>query len=242
MTKIRNKSVVGYTQLFLSTLSIILLGCTPLAVVYAEGGISGSGSGSTSTSYSTGSDSTSSATSTSTTAEKPEISSTDKPEIKSADVKKQDSKDVESETEKKDDIEKDNSCKKHQEVVSNIMSRIADRGEKQLAVFDAIATRTEAFYTEKGKTLANYSELLSVVTANRAVAVSALATVKADKASFTCTQGKGKGIASAFKTDLQTEITALKDYRTAVKNLVVGVKSVESTENKVAPTTTGGQQ
>ncbi len=36
-----------------------------------------------------------------------------------------------------------------------------------------------------------------------------------------------KGVISSFKESLKAEITALKEYKTAIKNLIVGVKSVQ---------------
>lgn len=133
-------------------------------------------------------------------------------------------------------------CENRQKAITNIMYRLADRGQKQLDVFSTIAERTEKFYADKGKTLSNYDTLVADVNANKIVAQAAVDAVKANSITFKCDGTDPKGVAASFKEALKTEIEALKAYKTSVKNLIVGVKSVQgsttSTENK----TTGGNQ
>jgi len=133
-------------------------------------------------------------------------------------------------------------CQKREKAINNIMVRRAERAVKQIDVFKKIAERTEKFYTEKGKTLSNYSALVADVNAKKAAAQAAVDAVKANSITFKCDGTDPKGAAQLFKDSLKAEIAALKDYKTAVKNLIVGVKSVNgkatSTENK----TEGGQQ
>ena len=118
-------------------------------------------------------------------------------------------------------------CQNREKAINNIMTRIASRGQKQLDLFSTIATRAETFYASKGKTLSNYDALVADVTAKKAAAQTTVDTIKSDSVSFKCDGTDPKGAAESFKTQLKSEISALKDYRTAVKNLVVGVKSVQ---------------
>ena len=122
-------------------------------------------------------------------------------------------------------------CQNRETKIDGIMGRIGDRGQKQLDLFTTIATRVETFYTKSGKTLDNYDTLIAAVNTAKDSAQTAVDQVKADKANFKCDGTDPSGAASSFKTDLQTEITALKNYRTTIKNLIVGVKSVVGTEN-----------
>ena len=138
-------------------------------------------------------------------------------------------------------------CQNRQKAITNIMTRMADRGQKQLDLFSTIATRTETFYTTKGKTLSNYDALVADVTAKKAAAQTEVDALKANSVSFKCDGTDPKGMADSFKTQLKAEILALKEYRTSVKNLIVGVKSVQgstaSADNKTTSTTnstTGG--
>jgi len=116
------------------------------------------------------------------------------------------------------------------------MSRVSDRGTKQLAVFTKISDRVQAFYLKKGKILDNYDVLVAEVNTTKATAESAVADVKSTSVTFTCDGADPKGAIDAFKTKVQAQRAALKAYKTAVKNLIVGVKSVQgttsSTENQ----------
>jgi phosphotransferase system HPr-like phosphotransfer protein len=131
-------------------------------------------------------------------------------------------------------------CQKRETAINNIMSRISDRGQKQLDLFTSIATRTETFYTNKGKTLSNYSTLVADVTAKKDAAQTAVEAVKGDSVTFKCDGTDPKGAVSSFKEALKSEISALKDYKTSVKNLIVGVKSVQGTTTSTGNKTTGG--
>jgi hypothetical protein len=130
-------------------------------------------------------------------------------------------------------------CQNREKAVNNIMSRIADRGQKQLDLFTTIATRTEKFYTDKGKTLSNYDALVAEVTAKKDAAQTTVDTVKADSTTFKCDGTDPKGAVATFKDALKSEIAALKAYKTSVKNLIVGVKSVQATVSTDTKTTGG---
>ncbi len=127
-------------------------------------------------------------------------------------------------------------CENREKVINNIMARIADRGQKQLDLFTTIATRVETFYTDKGKTLDNYDELVADVTTKKDAAQTTVDAVKSSSVDFKCDGTDPKGAAAGFKDALKAEIVALKTYKTSVKNLIVGVKSVQgstsSTENQ----------
>ncbi len=131
-------------------------------------------------------------------------------------------------------------CQNREQAITNIMARIADRGQKQVTLFGTIATRTETFYVTKGKTLSTYSSLVSDVTTKQAAAQTAVDAIKSDSAGFSCNGSDPKGFVSSFQVSLKAEISALQAYRTAVKNLIVGVKSVQSTTT--TSSTTGGNQ
>ncbi len=126
-------------------------------------------------------------------------------------------------------------CQKREKNINNVMSRIADRGQKQLDLFSSIATKTETFYLNKGKVLSNYDALLADVMAKKEAAQATVDTVKSTGVTFKCDGTDPKGAVSSFKESLKSEIAALKEYKTSVKNFIVGVKSVQgsttSTEN-----------
>lgn len=131
-------------------------------------------------------------------------------------------------------------CQNREAAINNILGRISDRSQKQLDLFTSIATKTETFYTNKGKTLSNYSALVADVNAKKAAAQSAVDAIKSDSVTFKCDGTDPKGAVTSFKDALKTETSALKDYKTSVKNLIVGVKSVQGTTTSTDNKTTGG--
>lgn len=128
-------------------------------------------------------------------------------------------------------------CQNRERTITKILSRISDRGTKQLEVFNKIAERTKEFYVTKGKTLSNYDDLVAEVDAKKAAAEAAVEAIKSSSIEFACDGEDPKGTASMFKESLKAEIAALKNYKTAVKNLIVGVKSAQG-----ATSSEGSQQ
>ena len=120
-------------------------------------------------------------------------------------------------------------CQARQKTVQNIMTRMANRGQKHIEVFSKISDRVQSFYTNKGLSLSNYDALVADVAAKKTAAQAAVDALSAAADDFEC-QGTPREVALAFKDKLKNEISALKAYRTAVKNLIVGVKSVASSQ------------
>jgi len=118
-------------------------------------------------------------------------------------------------------------CQNREKAINTIMSRLGDRGAKQLQVINKISERTQTFYKEKGKTLANYDVLVADAASKKAAAEAAVAKVKETSVTFQCDGTDPKGTASSFKEQLRAQHAAIKAYRTSVKNLIVGVKSVQ---------------
>ncbi len=107
------------------------------------------------------------------------------------------------------------------------MTRSITRAERQLKLFGTIADRVKAFYVDKGYSVDNYDELVAAVETAKADAQANLETLKG-LGSFECDAEDPKGDIEAFKLALKSISQDLKDYRTSVKNLIVGVKSAQS--------------
>jgi hypothetical protein len=137
-------------------------------------------------------------------------------------------------------------CQHRQNAINTIISRIDTRAQNQITLFSTIATRVETFYTSQGKTLTNYSQLVTAVNTAEAQANSDFATMRTTS-SFSCSLSNPKGMVTAFQGYLKLEISDLQNYRTAVKNLIVGVASAQgitisssSTSNQTS-TSQGGK-
>lgn len=124
--------------------------------------------------------------------------------------------------------EKLHACEARQSAIRTIMQNAGERGDNHIAVFSKITERVEAFYVSKGKTLSNYDQLVAEVAAKKAAAQAAVDAVKSADTQFTCDGDNPKGMISVFKAELKAQVTAMKEYRAAVKNLIAGVKSVQT--------------
>ena len=129
--------------------------------------------------------------------------------------------------EKNREVKRDK-CAKKVEKIKATMARIETRAANQVKVFDAISARTQAFYKEKGKTVAGYDSLVAATVSAKAKVATDLAALKASD-NFTCDSANPKATVVAFKAKVKVVVADLKAYRTSIKNLIVAVKSVQST-------------
>lgn len=123
-------------------------------------------------------------------------------------------------------------CQNREKRIAKLMNNLTDRATRQVMVFNQIAERTQNFYMEKGKTLSNYESLVAEVYAKKAAAEAAIAKTESARAEFSCGANDPKGVSTAFKENLKAQNEAMKAYKTTVKNLIVGVKSVNATTKR----------
>ena len=122
-------------------------------------------------------------------------------------------------------------CQSREKAIDNIMSRLSNRGTKQLYVFTTISDRVQTFYHNKGKVLNNYSELVAAVDEAKISASNAVAKTNETSVTFRCGGTDPRGAVTVFKSVLEIQNQKLQDFKNAVKNLVVEVKSVQETTN-----------
>lgn len=121
-------------------------------------------------------------------------------------------------------------CQQREKNVQKIMNRINELGDKQLGVFEKISTRTQDFYAAKGYTLANYTDLVGAVDSAQLAAEAQVAATNSFGTDFDCAGENPLGTANAFKASLGTQKAAMKTYKTAIKDLIVGVKSAATAD------------
>lgn len=121
------------------------------------------------------------------------------------------------------------SCEVREAAIKRRMTHLSDLVTKMLDVFDKKATKVEDFYTNKlvpkGKTLSNYALLVSDIQTKKTAVQTALSKAQTDVNGFNCT-GDIKAQMHQFRLDMQAVKRALKDYRTAVVNLIRAVRSL----------------
>lgn len=126
-------------------------------------------------------------------------------------------------------------CEKRQERINNIFDKATERNTKHLAVIQKIEEKVKAFYVAKNLTSEGYDAAVEKADAAEATAVAAIET--SETATFDCASTDGTNPGSAIKTAMQARHTALKEYRTAVKDLILVVKK-HNGQNRGSETTT----
>lgn len=127
-------------------------------------------------------------------------------------------------------------CQEREQRIEATMNQMTKRGENHIAVFTKIADRVKAFYTEKGRTAENYDVLVAEVDAKKLAAEEAVAGAQSVSEVFSCDSDNPKIASMEFRDAHKAQVSALKEYRTAVKNLIVAVKSAQSTAEKAEST------
>lgn len=140
-------------------------------------------------------------------------------------------------------------CQARENAIKKRAERLGKLATNMREKFEAIAGRVEEYYTSKvvpsGKTVANYDTLIADIQTKKGAVQTALSQAQSTAASFVCSGDDPKGQLAQFRNDMRAVKSALKDYRTAIKNLIVAVRSVtgatERTNPSVSPKPTGNE-
>lgn len=120
-------------------------------------------------------------------------------------------------------------CQAKESALKKRMEQLTQLATTMQEKFSTISMRVEQYYSAKvlpgGKTVNNYSELVADIQAKKAAVHSAVTTAQTDTTNFTCNTGPKEQL-TQFRYDMQAVKTALKNYRTSIKNLIVAVRSV----------------
>ena len=133
-------------------------------------------------------------------------------------------------------------CQNKESAIQKRDSQLTKMAEDMMTKFDGIATRVETYYTEKvvpsGKTVSNYNALVADIATKKSAVKTALDKASTDATAFKCTGDDPKGQLTLFRVDMQAVKSALKDYRTSIKNLIVAIRSVTGTTQSTTNSTT----
>lgn len=127
-------------------------------------------------------------------------------------------------------------CQAREQRIDATMEQMTSRGQKHYDVFTKISDRVKAFATDKKLTVENYDTLVADVDTKALAAKSAIESTKSVGGVFSCDNDNPKIASAQFRDAFKAQVAALKEYRTAIKNLIVAVKSSQST----ATSTEGG--
>lgn len=123
-------------------------------------------------------------------------------------------------------------CENREAKIEKTMTNLQKRGENQIAVFDKIYERLKKFYTDKGYNISNYSTLMANVEAKKLAAETTIKEVAAMDKDIKCSDDNPKSVAETFRTKMKELISKLKEYRTSIKDMIVAIKSAQSTTTK----------
>jgi hypothetical protein len=133
-------------------------------------------------------------------------------------------------------------CQAREKGLERRSETLVKRVEKIAAKFDKIAGKVDTYYFETlvpaGKSVDNYANLKADIETQKVAAQTALASAKQNLASFSCEGADPKGTMAAFRTDIQAVNAALKEYRTAVKDLIVAVRTASGDMEEAASSPT----
>ncbi len=127
-------------------------------------------------------------------------------------------------------------CQAKEGAVKTRMNNLLRMTNNMMSVFGNITARVEEFYQAKvipsGKIVSNYDTLVQAVQNKKDAAQTALDKASLDSQQFSCENDNPKSSLVTFRKDMLAVKSALKEYRTAVKNLIVAVHSVTATMEK----------
>lgn len=127
-------------------------------------------------------------------------------------------------------------CQQRERVLNNIIARIGDRGQKQINVINSIQEKVQKFYTEKNISLDNYDVLVANANDKKQLATAEMEQVRSMNGTFSCTGENPTGVAAQFKNQAAKQSAAMKEYRLAVHELAVAIKTAlgdsQSTEGE----------
>lgn len=122
-------------------------------------------------------------------------------------------------------------CQAKENSLKNRLTRLNNLATNMKSKFDSIVGKVEEYYALKvvpsGKTVSSYDTLTSNIQIKKTAVQAALITTQTNTDNFTCTSDDPKGQLIQFRKDMQEVKSALKEYRTSIKNLTVAVHSVK---------------
>lgn len=116
-----------------------------------------------------------------------------------------------------------------QEKSTIILKRSTQLGEMVANMekkFTSIVNGVKEYYVKKKLALPNYNELVAVIETKKSAIAPLLEVAQADVSSFSCSGENPAEQLKKYRTDMQAVITALQDYRKAIKDLIVAIKGL----------------
>jgi len=131
-------------------------------------------------------------------------------------------------------------CEKRQTKINGILSHGTDQSRKHLAVFQKIEERVKQFYANKSLSSEGYDAAVANADEKEAAAIAAIEA--STETTFDCANADGAKPGDAVRELMKSRHAALKEYRTAIKDLILVVKKGHGQQQTETEPTTEGEQ
>lgn len=128
-------------------------------------------------------------------------------------------------------------CERRQDRVNRILERGVKQNTKQLAVFQKIEERVKQFYAEKNLSADGYEAAATNADEKEAAAVAAIEV--AGEVTFDCETADANKPGAVIKQAMTSRHASLKEYRTAIKDLILVVKQALGDKTDTSEDTSG---
>lgn len=120
-------------------------------------------------------------------------------------------------------------CQKKEANITKRSASLVKTSENMQQKFDSITEKVKAYYTAKavpaGRVVNNYDALIAEIENKKTAIKTAVEKAQTDAAAFRCDGDDPKGQLTLYRTDMQAVKKALHEYRVAIKNLIVAIRS-----------------
>lgn len=121
-------------------------------------------------------------------------------------------------------------CQNREQSIQKRSNQLVRMATNMLEIFERIAQRVRTYYltvvVPSGQSLDEYSELLANIDLAKAAVENSLEEAATTASTFDCGSNDPKLQLQNFRQDMRGVKEALKIYRTAIKDLIVGVRSI----------------
>lgn len=116
-------------------------------------------------------------------------------------------------------------CQEHSDKINQLMQQASERSTQKLATLDQVAKRVQEFYRNRDYNVAQYDDLVASVNQKREDAVTALSQMNVDGEQFRCNGDNPDATLAAYRDAHKAKSAAIKEYKTAVRELILAIKS-----------------
>lgn len=127
-------------------------------------------------------------------------------------------------------------CENRKADIDRRSDNFTTAAQRHLDVFNDIFTKLQAYHDKKNPNVSNYDTLVADATAKQTAATSAVAALKGLDVNIDCSSADPASTVANIKVAVQNARQTLGEYRTALKNLVVALKTATTTSANTSNT------